>query len=144
MENYKVSINGIPLYITPASFQDASELRNAFLEAIQKTNVDNLGSNFFNLEFSQEAILPFIKGIISIATSERMENALFKCCEKVLFGDQKVKINRDFFEDVDNREYYYKIMLEVAKANLIPFFKGIGGALKKFTDIIPTGSSIPE
>jgi len=62
--------------------------------------------------------------VLSVVTSKRVKEALFKCSEKALYGTDKV--DRDFFEKVENRELYYPIMTEVVKANLGPFFKRIG------------------
>jgi hypothetical protein len=61
---------------------------------------------------------------LSVITSKRVNQALFKCCETALLGDDK--IDRNFFESVENRELYYPIMVEVIKVNLGPFFKKIG------------------
>jgi hypothetical protein len=62
--------------------------------------------------------------VLSVVTSRRVKNALFKCAEKALMGEDK--INRDFFDAVENREFYYPIMTEVIKVNLGPFFKSLG------------------
>ena len=61
---------------------------------------------------------------LSVITSKRVKDALFKCAEKALVGADKV--DRSFFESVENREFYYPIMTEVIKVNLGPFFKSLG------------------
>lgn len=133
-----MELNGKRLIITPASFDDAMELQDAVGEALKGTKMDFRGiSGLFGKEDKKEgsildADLGELSGpietiagmVLSVVTSKRVKDALFKCAEKVILGNDKV--DRDFFETVENRELYYPLMTEVIKVNLGPFFKRIG------------------
>lgn len=119
------------LQITPASFQDANELRRVIGEAIQKGGL-NLGKDFnFDKVMDNEIGPDFLNGIltpiISVINSKEVENAILKCAERALYDKQKINI--DFFEDVKNRHLYIPIMFEIAKENLSPFFGGLSSGL---------------
>jgi len=118
------------LRITPASFSDARALERAITKAIKGSNIEIPGSIKEDIKLSG-----FIDAIASTISSEEVENALFKCAEKAIYKDQR--INRDFFEPVENRELFYPIMAEVVKENVGPFMKriaslfpGVGEAIK--------------
>jgi len=128
----ETQLNGKRFLINPAGFEDAMELQEAVAEALKGSKLDLKGitsadaGNLLETDISElSGPLETVIGMaLSVITSKRVKTALFKCCEKVLLGDDKV--NRDFFENVDNRELYYPIMMEVVKVNLGPFFKRIG------------------
>lgn len=144
----EVQLNGKRLLITPASFEDAMELQDAVGESLKGTKLDfkgltglgtGNGADILGADISELAgPLETILGMgLSVITSKRVKAALFKCAEKAIYGDAKV--DRDFFENVDNRELYYPIMMEIVKVNLGPFFKkvsslftGPGNLFQKF------------
>jgi len=109
-----LKINGKELRITLADFQSGIDLQNAFGKALieSKINLDGIVIN--------------------------KDDARFKCAERCLLGEDK--INWDFFEKEENREYYFPIMIEIAKVNLAPFVKGLlsmfGGIKEKFINIL--------
>ncbi len=129
----ELQLNGKRLIVTPAGFADAMELQGAVAEALKGSKLNLAGidlgggvagvleSDLSDVSGPLESLAGMVLGVV---TSKRVENALFKCAEKVLWGDDKV--NRDFFEPVDNRELYYPIMVEVVKANVGPFFRKLG------------------
>ena len=129
------------LRITPASFSDAQDLQRAVGTAINMNKIKldgDINDNLLDSNVSSETISDIINVIISTAISKEVEAALFKCAERAVLGT--AKIDRDFFEPVENREYYYPIMIEILKVNLSPFFKGLssssGGLLEKVTSIL--------
>lgn len=129
-----MKIGDMELRITPASFEDAIDLKDAIEESIKagKLNLDLDTSNkevdtdkdIMSLsEVSPESITSMINTLLSIDNSKRVRAALFRCAERALLGNDK--IDRDFFEKIENRQYYYEIMFEIIKVNVIPFFKGL-------------------
>jgi hypothetical protein len=128
-----MELNGKRFIVQPAGFEDAMELQEAVAEALKGAKLDLAGltdaaksGNILDTDITElSGPLETIIGMsLSVITSKRVKVALFKCCEKVLLGEDKV--NREFFETPENRELYYPIMLEVVKVNLVPFFKKIG------------------
>lgn len=116
------------LNITPASFQEANELRRVVGEAVAKEPLR------FGKEFNTEKILDneitgdLLSGVLgpllSIVNSRDVESAILVCAKRCLYNKQK--IDQDFFEDVENRELYFPILFEIAKENLSPFFGSLG------------------
>ncbi len=118
-----MNIYGKELLITPASFSEAMALQKAIGRALKGTKLE-LPANAV-AEISPDTFGDIIGAILGVATSDEVEAALFACSERALYGPNKVKVDRDFFEQVENRELYYPIMVEVIKANVGPFFKGL-------------------
>lgn len=137
-----MTIAGKELRITPSSFDDAQELQRAVGAAIHKNNINFYGSKIGDTletsEIGSGTIGDLIKVVISLGISKDLERALFKCAERAVLGS--AKIDRDFFELVENREHYYPIMIELLKVNLTPFFKGLfslsGGLMEKITSVL--------
>ena len=126
-----MELNGKRFICQPAGFEAAMELQEAVAEALKGNKLDLGGltgekaSNLLETDIGELSgpLETIIGMVLSVITSKRVKAALFVCCEKVLVGDDKV--NKDFFELVDNRELYYPIMTEVVKVNLGPFFKRV-------------------
>lgn len=116
-----MQINGEELRITPASFAEAVALQRAVGAAIKGSNISlpedaNIGDASINISEIMDLV-------ISVGISPEVEEAVFVCAKRALLGTKK--IDREFFETVENREHYYPIMLEVARVNLSPFFKNL-------------------
>ena len=125
-----MKLNGKELKITPASFEDAKDLEEAVINEIiaspfkiDMEGMDFNKENIFDSNVSSSQVTSLLKSVLSIAKSKQIKACLFKCSERAVLGDQK--ITPDFFEELENRGLYYKIMLEVLKVNLIPFYKRI-------------------
>jgi hypothetical protein len=119
------------LRITPATFDEAMDLKDAVEDAVKsgklnidieeaKEGIDNISSVG---SINSESLTSLINTILSIDNSKTVRKSMFVCAERALLGNDK--INKDFFEKVENREYYYEIMFEIIKVNLMPFFKGL-------------------
>lgn len=123
--------SGAKLKITVAPFGDAHALLKAILKAVKGLNLspESLGVDM-SLEGLRTAPPSFLSQIIekvlSIATSDEVEQALFKCCERSVY--QGVRVTREIFDDpkigTQAREDYYQIAFKVIEANCKPFFKG--------------------
>ena len=136
-----MNIAGKELKITPASFDEAMDLKDAIEIAIREGKISLSGEllegDVFKKELASEDLTGVLNAILSIDSSKAIRNCLFICAERAVLGTDK--INRDFFDDVNNRQYYYPIMFEVLRVNLTPFFAkvfssftGIGEKIENF------------
>jgi hypothetical protein len=116
------------LKITAGSFAEASALKKAIGQALKGTKFSmpsfvNGPDGKIDLEKSDIDIAGLIDLVLGVAVSEEVEAALFECSARAILGTEK--IDRDFFEKVENRELYYPIMVEIIKVNVGPFLKGL-------------------
>jgi hypothetical protein len=123
-----MQIKGSELRITPASLSDALALEKAIGRALKGTRLEL--PETVTAEVTTDMFSDIIGAVLGVATSDEVEACLFKCAERALVGT--VRVDRDFFEDVENRQYYYPIMVEVIKENVGPFFKGLGSQFAAF------------
>jgi len=141
-----VNIGGNMLQIQASKYKNASALKRSVFKALKENGID-IGisdikidnKDIMKSDLSDDVIPKIINIVLSLAESEEIERYLFDCCEGVaLWGSKKDLINEEFFDDPDNRQYYYPIMVEVLKVNLMPFFAGLSflfqgaGKLKEF------------
>ena len=126
-----MQIKGSELKITPAGFSDALALEKAIGRALKGTRLEL--PETVTAEISPDMFSDIAGALLGVATSDEVESCLFKCAERALVGTDKV--DRAFFEDIDNRQYFYPIMVEVIKVNVGPFFKGLGS---QFAAFLPT------
>jgi hypothetical protein len=130
------------LVVTPASFDISNNLKNAITQAIYRsplkiripTSVLDIKSEE-DLELTaddlnDDSIGEIVKVFLSMSHSRDVERCLWECCGRAVYD--KAKVNKDFFEKVENREFYYPIMMEVVKVNVGPFIKGL---LSQFGDV---------
>lgn len=115
------------LHITPSSFSDAMALQRAVAFALTKSSIQINTGILDGEDIDAGSLDTIIKMILQVGISEEIERCLFVCAERVLY--KSAKVDRDFFEPVENRELYYPIMLEIARVNLAPFFKKISSTL---------------
>ncbi len=119
------------LIIKEGSLEEAFNLKDAIFEALQgKANVkftDDDFANIFNSELSGENIGAIADMLMSVISNHKVRESLFTLCNKCFIGEgsEKTVITKDFFEPVENRGYFYPVMLEVSKANIFPFFRGL-------------------
>lgn len=127
------------LQITLSSFDEAADLHDAVGSALQKSSmnisVKNIDTeNPINSELSENAFGEVIKTLLSVTISKEVRNCLFVCCKRVLYN--KEKVDKDFFDKVENRSLYYPIMMEVAKDNLKPFIESLSSQFGGLAAII--------
>lgn len=124
-------IDGKDFQITEAGFFDAMSLKKALSDALRQGGIKFDLSGFNIGESMEDTEIGDIGGILdmllSVATDPEVRTWLFKCSEKALFNKQKV--DADFFEKPENRQYYYPIMLEILRVNLSPFFGKLNSSL---------------
>ena len=138
-----MTIDGNEVLITPSSFQNAIALKRAIANALRENGVrlglDGLSidtDNPLKTDLPSGTIDNLIENALSVATSPEVHTALFACCETVVFGKDRLKVDLGFFDDPDEgikrREYFYPIMSEVIKVNIGPFFKNLGSVFGGF------------
>lgn len=106
--------SGAELAITMAPFADSKALYQACLEELKHLKMDG----------RQEIDYNFLKDVFcSGLSSKKIEDAVFKCASRCLYGS--LKITEDIFEEEKTREDYFDILYEVTKANIMPFTKNL-------------------
>lgn len=138
-----MQIDGKELLITPASFGVVMALKKAIGDALRADgiNIDLGGINLddknpLQSEVGGDTIGSLVENIVAIATAPSVQEHLFACCERATFGEKRDKIDADFFDIPENRKYYYPIMVEVLKVNLLPFFENLGSVFSGFQSLI--------
>lgn len=109
--------SGAVLKVKAAPFSDAKALYHAVLEEGKDVDISN------KVEMPSLLKSVFLAGF----ASKKIEECLWACFEKCIYnyGKGDLKIDKDSFEPVQNREDYAKICLEVAEENIRPFVKGL-------------------
>ena len=124
-----MDLDGKELVIQPSSFANTMSLKYHIGKALSMKDLD-IGSVKINevdplkSDVGSETIGMLLENAISVATDPKVMASLFKCCEKVVMLDNDL-INESFFNKIENRGYYYPIMIEVIKVNIMPFFDKI-------------------
>lgn len=114
--------SGAKLQITPSPFETAKALWQACLEEVKDMKMDP----------GSEIDVNFYKSLFCAGfSSKKIEAALKECFKRVVYRD--MKIDKDTFEPVENREDYLEVCFEVAKANIEPFTKSL---FVKYKDIL--------
>lgn len=136
-----MKIEGQDLLITPASFADAMALQVAIGKALKgsKINLSGLSENLqdeVEIDKLSGTVETLANLALSVATNQEVSDCLFKCAERAVFGPNKDKIDKDFFEPVENRKLYYPIMIEIIKENVGPFFGGVSSLLNGLPGMI--------
>lgn len=129
-DNTTVNIDGKTLEITMASFDEASELKNAIGDAVRESKLD-ISPEMLEGDVDGVSLASILNAIISVGISKRTQEAFFICAKRAQFEGKRV--NKDLFEDAEMREYFYPIFFEIAKFNLTPFFKKIVSRLSLVT-----------
>jgi len=118
-------IDGIELNVTPASFAEVMALEEAISKALKadgiKIDLSSVNIDLENIEKFEAGDVGWVAApILTLVTDSAIRVHLFQCAKRALFGKDKIDV--DFFDKVENRKYYYPIMMEVLKINIAPFF----------------------
>lgn len=134
MENNEVTLDsGAKLVVTIAPFSDANRLLKAILRSVKGgAPLSEVSITLDDIRKSPDAFSGFLDKAIAIATSDEVEQALFKCMERVTYDN--FKVTRDLFDHPNigekARRDYYTICYKVIEANCKPFFVQTFSALK--------------
>ena len=120
--------SGNRLQVQCAPFAVASALRRAVASELKAVAIDTSSIDFTNLAVSGVPLNTLKDLLMQILSSEKIENAIWDCMEKgpVLLND--AKMNRTMFDGPTGeplRVDYINSAMEVALANLTPFFAGL-------------------
>jgi hypothetical protein len=136
MANKEIELqSGAKLSITTAPFADAHALLKALLKSAQGLP---LAQNPMQMDVSvlKEAVL-------NAAVSDEVEQAIFKCCQRVAYNG--IKVTKDIFDQtpggMDPRPDYYLICWHVIEENCGPFFVQAFSVLK---ERLKTPGAIPK
>ena len=118
-------IDGKELEVTPSSFADVMALKEVIAKALNekgiKVDLSSVDIDLKNIEKMDLGDVGWIlEPVFTLTTDSTIRKHLFKCAERAMFN--KSKVNEDLFEKVENRKYFYPIMMEVLKVNIAPFF----------------------
>jgi hypothetical protein len=117
------------LEITVASFDEATDLQDAIARALKGNKIDIPDSIDKELNISS-----LIDAALSVLADKEIREKLFVCAERALYDRNKV--NKDFFEEEENRSLYQPIMIEIIKKNVGPFFKNLLSSFGLSGDLI--------
>jgi hypothetical protein len=134
-----MQVNGSELKIS-TSYEEADALLTAIMKALKGQKIDLEGVNADVLPTPKEGekidvsqidlskasgfIETIANLVLSTATSPEVKACLWTCAKRCVIGNEKV--DKDFFEKVENRKFYFPIMVEIIKENCGPFFAGLG------------------
>ena len=121
-----MKIEGHELKITPAPLQKSMDLMRSVANALRDQGLD-LESVEINAADPAKTEVPLdaiLRNVLSVATDPVVINLLFDCAHHALVNSQR--IDREFFEPVERRKYFYPVMLEILKVNVMPFFDDLG------------------
>jgi len=109
--------SGAVLKVAPAPFSDAKALYQAVLEESKRVD---LGSGVEIPRLLKDAL-------VSGFASEKIERCLWVCFQRCIYnsGNGDLKIDKDSFEPVKNRQDYVTVCMEVAEENIGPFVKSL-------------------
>jgi hypothetical protein len=126
--------SGAKLSVTEAPYRDTMSLQRSLLSAVKGFPI---GDDIMNMDLSvlKDAIL-------SVATSNDVEVALFRCGARATYDD--VKVTESLFDDpkmgLRAREDFYEIAWKIIEVNCGPFFKQPFSRLKAVFPGTPTAS----
>lgn len=118
-------IDGKELVVTPASFAEAMVLKEVIVKMLQANGIK---VDLSSIDIKSEKLADMEAGdvgwilepILTLMTDSTIRDRLFECAKRAMFDKKKVDLA--FFEEHENRKYYYPIMMEVLKVNISPFF----------------------
>lgn len=118
--------SGAKVVINVADFKSSMALKNAIASELSRGQF-SLGSLDGDiegfLEMDTSKLEPLLKGALLLDSSEKVNEALFKCLIRCTYNG--AKITEETFEAEEARADYYEIVLECLKVNLMPFMKSL-------------------
>ena len=115
--------SGAELDVALAPFKDAHDLQRAMAAELKEIKIAS------DMDITS---VDFMKNIIcSAISSDKIMNCLNVCMKRCTYNN--LKITNDTFEPEEARGDYLQCCVEVAKANLLPFLKGLTAQFKDIT-----------
>jgi len=123
-----MDLDGKELIVQPSSFKNGMNLKRVISKALRADgitfdlkDITINNDDLMKSDIGKDTLGSLIENLLAVITDEKIEDVLFKCCDTVVLLDKEL-VNIAFFEKVENRQYYYPVMVEVLKVNLSPFF----------------------
>jgi hypothetical protein len=128
--------SGATLDITRSPFVIGHKLFKTILTEMKGVHLQlglkdgqSIGS-LFDLEMTDEAINTAKNGILTLMSSQDIEDVLWECMPRVLYNNKKIDLN--LFEDDRAAEDFLEIFKEVMVVNLAPFRKSLESLFPNF------------
>ncbi len=137
-----MNIEGLDLTITEGSLEEAFTLQKALSDALRDRGINfslsgvKFDSNIMDAETGDMNVGSILEMVLSVATDKPVRDALYALGRRcaVTVDGKKIPIGHEFFSHGDNRKHYFPVMMEIARANLAPFFQGLN-----LSSLIPGG-----
>lgn len=127
--------SGKKVKVIPASFAVSMKLKNTIMTTLAKNGIDLKGFDVSKMSLKQEInadlLNTLITTVMAVDGNDEVVKVLFECMSVCTHDHER--ITEATFEDEGARGDYYPIAIEVIKANLLPFFKGLVSALNAGT-----------
>ncbi len=128
--------SGAILDITRSPFVIGHKLFKTVLKELKDVNLklglkegQTLGG-LFELELTDDALNTAKNGILTLLSSQEIEDVLWECFERCLYENKK--ITKNLFDDEKVCEDYLEVYKEVMTLNLAPFQAGLGFLFPNF------------
>lgn len=128
--------SGATLDVTRSPFVIGHKLFKTVLKELKDVNLklglkegQTIGS-LFELELTDEAINTAKNGILTLLSSQEIEDVLWECMARATYNNKK--IDRVLFDDEDIAGDYLEVAKEVMVINLAPFRKSLESLFPNF------------
>ncbi len=130
--------SGAILRIQLAPFGDANALRKALLKELHDVEIRTSGE-----------VVDMIKNALCIGfSSDQVEHFAWLCARRCTIeqpGKGQLKIDKDTtFEPAEARQDYITVMVEVVKANVLPFGKSLFSAFREYMGVVESIQKRPQ
>lgn len=149
-----MQVNGLDLKLTEGSLEEAFALQKALSDALREKGINfslsgvKLDDDIFKTDMGDVDIGGIMEMVLSVSTDNRVRDSIFALAKRCTIGsgEQMVRVTKEFFEEPENRQHYFPVMMAIAKANLSPFFKGLnfGSFLPEVLKGKTPGSKSPQ
>lgn len=113
MKEYKLPSGKLMKY-NISSFENGKELYQAVLRECRTLDIST------ETELKEKLMIQI--GMLAFS-SKVIEKAIWDCFDKVIIDGEK--LDKDYFKPEENRQDYFAVLVEIAKANIAPFLKGL-------------------
>lgn len=116
--------SGAVLKLNPAPFEQAKNLYQAILEELKPVSIS-----------TSSDVAEVLKNLMCYGfSSKKVEQCLWECMKRCQYNNGKIqdlKVDKDIFNNVEVREDYVPICIEVVKENVGPFVKSLYAEFSK-------------
>jgi hypothetical protein len=128
--------SGATLDVTRSPFVTSHKLFKTVLRELKNVNLklglkegQSLG-NLFDMQLTDEVLNTAKDGILTLLSSQEIENVLWECFARVLYDNKK--IDQHTFDDEKACQDYLEVCKSVLMENLKPFQAGLASLVPNF------------